>query len=226
METGGKVRIEVERSILQSADEAATAIRALLAGRKIYALNMISSPGSGKTTLIEALLSRFAGKGGVAVVEGDIETEIDAERIRRCGVQVRQINTRSSCHIQPGQLLRVLSEMDLSATRLLIVENVGNLVCPAEVPLGEDTRVVLLSVTEGDEKPLKYPLVFRTSDILVITKTDLLPHVRFDVSCVRRAARAANPAVEIFETSAVTGEGVPALLDRFEALAAAKAPRR
>lgn len=222
MGTGGKVRVEVERSILRAADEASRGIRELLRERGIYAINLISSPGSGKTTLIEALLSRFSGKGGVAVVEGDIETDIDAERIRRLGVQVRQINTRSSCHILPEQLLRALAEMDLSGTRLLIVENVGNLVCPAEVPLGEDTRVVLLSVTEGDEKPLKYPLVFRTSDILVITKTDLLPHVRFDVSRVRRAARAANPEVEIFETSAVTGEGLPALLDRFESLGAAK----
>jgi hydrogenase nickel incorporation protein HypB len=220
---GGKVRIEVERSILQSADEASRAIRSLLAGRKIYALNLISSPGSGKTTLIEALLGRFGGKGGIAVVEGDIETDIDSERIRRCGVQVRQIHTRSSCHIQPSQLLGVLREMDLAETRLLIVENVGNLVCPAEVSLGEDARVVLLSVTEGDEKPLKYPLAFRTSDILVITKTDLLPYVRFDVEKVRRAARAANPAVGIFEVSAVSGAGLPGLLDRIEALRAAKA---
>jgi hydrogenase nickel incorporation protein HypB len=160
----------------------------------------------------------------VAVVEGDIETDIDAERIRRCGVQVRQINTRSSCHIQPSQLLSVLREMDLSDTRLLIVENVGNLVCPAEVSLGEDARVVLLSVTEGDEKPLKYPLVFRTSDLLVITKTDLLPYVKFDVEKVRRAARAANPAVEIFEVSAVSGAGLPSLLDRIEALREARFP--
>ena len=218
------MRIEVERSILQSADEASRAIRALLAGRRIYALNLISSPGSGKTTLIEALLSRFAGKGGVAVVEGDIETDIDAERIRKHGVQVCQINTRSSCHIQPSQLLSVLREMDLPGTRLLIVENVGNLVCPAEVSLGEDARVVLLSVTEGDEKPLKYPLVFRTSDLLVITKTDLLPYVKFDVEKVRRAARAANPAVEIFEVSAVSGAGIPALLDRVEALREARFP--
>jgi len=222
MGTGGNVRIDVGRSIQQSADEAAAAIRALLAGRKIYAINLISSPGSGKTTLIEALLARFDGKGGVAVVEGDIETEIDADRIRKHGVEVRQINTRSSCHIQPSRLLSVLREMDLSETRLLLVENVGNLVCPAEVPLGEDARVVLLSVTEGDEKPLKYPLVFRTSDLLVITKTDLLPYVTFDVDRVRRAARAANPAVEIFEVSATTGAGMPALLDRIEALRAAK----
>jgi hydrogenase nickel incorporation protein HypB len=217
----GKVRIEVERSIRSSANESAQAVRSLLAERGIYALNLISSPGSGKTTLIEALLSRFEGKGGVAVVEGDIETDIDAERIRKHGVQVRQINTRSSCHILPSQLLGALREMDLSETRLLIVENVGNLVCPAEVPLGEDIRVVLLSVTEGDEKPLKYPLVFRTSDLLVITKTDLLPYVSFDVGKVRRAARAANPAVEIFEVSAKNGAGLPALLDRIEALRAA-----
>ena len=222
MEAGGNARIEVERSILESADEAATAIRALLSGQEIYALNLISSPGSGKTTLIEALLARFDGKGGIAVVEGDIETEIDAERIRKHGVQVRQINTHSSCHIQPSRLLSVLREMDLSKTRLLLVENVGNLVCPAEVPLGEDARVVLLSVTEGDEKPLKYPLVFRTSDLLVITKTDLLPYVMFDVDRVRRAARAANPAVEIFEVSATTGAGMSALLDRIEAMRAAK----
>jgi len=222
MGPGGNVRIDVERSILRSADEAAEAIRALLSGRKIYALNLISSPGSGKTTLIEALLDRFDGKGGVAVVEGDIETEIDAERIRKHGVLVRQINTRSSCHIQPSRLLSVLREMDLSATRLLLVENVGNLVCPAEVSLGEDARVVLLSVTEGDEKPLKYPLAFRTSDLLVITKADLLPYVTFDVDRVRRAARAANPAVEIFEVSATTGAGMSALLDRIEALRAAK----
>lgn len=216
--------MEVERSIAQAADDAAGAIRALLAERRIFALNLISSPGSGKTTLIEALLSRFEGKGGVAVVEGDIETDLDAQRIRKHGVRVRQINTRSSCHIQPSQLLGVLREMDLSGTRLLIVENVGNLVCPAEVPLGEDARAVLLSVTEGDEKPMKYPLVFRTSDLLVVTKTDLLPYVAFDVERVRRAARAINPRIGIFELSAVTGDGMPAFLNCVEALTEAKHP--
>lgn len=216
------MRIEVERSLQASVDDACRAIRALLAERGIFSLNMVSSPGSGKTTLIEALLSRYEGKGRVAVVEGDLETEIDAERIRRHGVQVLQINTRSGCHIQPSQLLEALRKMELSETRLLIVENVGNLVCPAEVPLGEDKRIVLLSVTEGDEKPLKYPLIFRTSDILVVTKTDLLPYVRFDLDRVRRAARTANPAVEIFELSAVTGAGLPAFLDRIEAFGAEK----
>jgi len=222
MDAKDKKRVEVERSIQQSADEISRTIRSLLASRGIFALNMISSPGSGKTTLIEALLSRYEGKGSVAVIEGDIETEIDADRIRRHGVNVRQINTRSSCHIQPVQLLNTLEQMDLSDTRLLIVENVGNLVCPAEISLGEDKRIVLLSVTEGDEKPLKYPLIFKTSDILVITKTDLLPYVRFNVESVRQAAKVANPAIEIFELSAVTGEGMPAFLDRIESFGTAK----
>ncbi|MBE0602598.1 MAG: hydrogenase nickel incorporation protein HypB, partial [Deltaproteobacteria bacterium] len=128
------------------------------------------------------------------------------------------------CHIQPIQLLNALRRMDLSDTRLLIVENVGNLVCPAEVPLGEDKRIVLLSVTEGDEKPLKYPLIFKTSDILIITKTDLLPYVKFDMDRVRRAARIANPEIEIFELSAVTGEGMAAFLDRIESFGVAKRP--
>lgn len=226
METTDKLRVDVERSIQQSVEDISETIRTLLAERGIFALNLISSPGSGKTTLIEALLSRYAGKGTVAVIEGDLETEIDADRIRKHGVNVLQINTRSGCHIQPIQLLNALRRMDLSDTRLLIVENVGNLVCPAEVPLGEDKRIVLLSVTEGDEKPLKYPLIFKTSDILIITKTDLLPYVRFDMDRVRRAARIANPRIEIFELSAVTGEGVSAFLDRIESFGDAKRPRR
>jgi hydrogenase nickel incorporation protein HypB len=153
MGPGGNVRIDVERSLLQSADEAAAAIRALLSERKIYALNLISSPGSGKTTLIEALLARFEGKGRIAVVEGDIETEIDAERIRKHGVQVRQINTRSSCHIQPSRLLSVLREMDLSETRLLLVENVGNLVCPAEVSPARDHEDGPVAVRDIRRRP-------------------------------------------------------------------------
>jgi len=219
------VKVSLDRSIQQSAEDTARAIRDLFAARKILAVNLISSPGSGKTTLIEKMIGAFGEEGRIAVVEGDIETDIDAQRIRKHGVQVCQINTRSSCHIQPSQLSGALTGMDLDAVDLLIVENVGNLVCPAEVPLGEDLRVVLLSVTEGDEKPLKYPLVFKTSHLLVITKTDLLPFVQFDPEAVRRAARAVNPGIEIFEVSATKGDGLDPFFARIESLRAEKAGR-
>jgi hydrogenase nickel incorporation protein HypB len=210
------VKVDIEKEIQQSAEDAARKIRELLAARKVFAVNLISSPGSGKTTLIEAAIEALRGRKRIAVVEGDIETDIDSARIRKHGVQAHQINTRSSCHIQPFVLLSALDNIDLGATDLLFVENVGNLVCPAEVPLGEDMRVVALSVTEGDEKPLKYPLVFRTSDVLVITKTDLLPYVKFDPERVKTAARAVNPGIGIFEVSAATGSGIPAFLKGIE----------
>ncbi|MBI5342702.1 MAG: hydrogenase nickel incorporation protein HypB [Deltaproteobacteria bacterium] len=216
------MKVDIERQIQQSAEETAGKIRDLLAARKVFAVNLISSPGSGKTTLIESAIEALRGKKRVSVVEGDIETDIDAARIRKHGVQVHQINTRSSCHVPPFLLLSALDHIDLDATDLLFVENVGNLVCPAEVPLGEDLRVVALSVAEGDEKPLKYPLVFKTSDILVITKTDLLPYVKFDPGRVKAAARAVNPRVEIFEVSAVTGSGISSFLERIEELCGRK----
>lgn len=212
------MKVSIEREIQRSAHEAAAAIRRALAAHGVVSINLISCPGAGKTSLIERAIEGLEGKKRVAVIEGDIETELDAERIRRHGVQVHQINTRSSCNIQPAMLLAALGRIDLAAADLLFVENVGNLVCPAEVPLGEDARIVALSVAEGDEKPLKYPMVFRTSGILAITKVDLLPHVRFSVERVKAAARAVNPAIEIFETSAETGEGIAPFLARIEAL--------
>ncbi len=214
------MEVSINKRIQESAEKTARAIRALLESRHIFSMNFISSPGSGKTTLIEKIIEAFEGQRRVAVIEGDIETDIDSERIRKYGIPVRQINTRSSCHIQPFQLLKALETMDLDAVDILVVENVGNLVCPAEVPLGEEVRVVLLSVTEGAEKPLKYPLVFRTSDILLITKTDLLPFVTFDTEAVRNAARAVNPGIEIFEVSATSGSGLDLFLERIESLTA------
>ena len=214
------MEVSINKRIQESAEKTARAIRALLESRHIFSMNFISSPGSGKTTLIEKIIEAFEGQRRVAVIEGDIETDIDSERIRKYGIPVRQINTRSSCHIQPFQLLKALETMDLDAVDILVVENVGNLVCPAEVPLGEEVRVVLLSVTVGAEKPLKYPLVFRTSDILLITKTDLLPFVTFDTEAVRNAARAVNPGIEIFEVSATSGSGLDLFLERIESLTA------
>lgn len=217
------MKIGIDREIMRSADEAAEAIRRELSARGVFSVNLVSSPGSGKTTLIEAAVEAWRGRPRVAVIEGDIETEIDADRIRRHGVPVHQISTRSACHIQPAMLLAALGKIDLRAADLLFIENVGNLVCPAETSLGEDLRIVALSVAEGDEKPLKYPRLFQTSEILVITKIDLLPHVRFDMDRVKAAARTIRPDVEIFETSAVTGEGVAPLLARIEALRSGKA---
>lgn len=217
------VKIDIEREIQRSAEAAAEAIRETLSAARVFSVNLVSSPGSGKTTLIETAIETWRGRLRVAVIEGDIETEIDAERIRKHGVQVHQINTRSACHIQPEMMRSALGSIDLNAVDLLFIENVGNLVCPAETSLGEDLRVVALSVTEGDEKPLKYPRLFQTSDLLVITKIDLLPHVRFDAARAKAAARAIRPGIGIFETSAVSGEGIAPLLARIEELRAGKA---
>jgi hydrogenase nickel incorporation protein HypB len=217
-------RLEVVERILGANEQIAEENRLRLEAARVFAVNIMASPGAGKTSLIERTVQHLAPRCRLGVVDGDIATSIDAERAAAAGATAVQINTGGACHLDAAMLRGALDELDLSAIDLLIVENVGNLVCPAEVSLGEDARVVLLSVTEGDEKPLKYPLVFRTADLLVITKTDLLPHVKFDLEKVRRAARAANPAVEIFEVSAVSGAGLPALLDRFEALRAAKCP--
>ncbi len=212
------VTIPVGQAVQQSAEAEADILKGIFAAHRLLAVNLVSSPGSGKTTLIEALIGALGGRKRIAVVEGDVETDIDAARIRRLGVQVHQIMTRSSCHIPPFMLREALGNLDLAAVDILIVENVGNLVCPAEIPLGEDVRVAALSVTEGDEKPLKYPLVFKTSRLLAVTKIDLLPYVRFDLDNVETAARTINPGVEIFRMSAVTGEGVAAFADRLAAL--------
>ena len=214
----GGSTIAMGQAVQRSAGEDAARLKEIYDANGLLAVNLVSSPGSGKTTLIEALIGALSGRKRIAVVEGDVETDIDAARIRKHGVQVRQIMTRSSCHIPPFMLREALGALDLSAVDILIIENVGNLVCPAEIPLGEDVRVVALSVTEGDEKPLKYPLVFRTSRLLAVTKTDLLPHVRFDVDAVAVAARAISPGIGIFPMSAVTGEGIAAFAERLAAL--------
>jgi hydrogenase nickel incorporation protein HypB len=218
-------RVSVEAEVTSEAAASARELSSLYGRHGLLAVNLIASPGAGKTTLLERLAGRFAGRLRLAVVEGDLETEIDAERLRRHAVPVVQVNTHSTCSLQPSVLLAALDGLDLPSVDLLVVENVGNLVCPAEVPLGEDVRIVALSVTEGEEKPLKYPMAFRTADLVVLTKTDLLPHVPFRPEAAVAAARAMNGSVEIFRTSAVTGEGIHALADRLEGLLAAKRAR-
>lgn len=215
-------RLSVEAEVAGEAAAEARALSALYRERRILAVNLIASPGAGKTTLLERLAERLAGRLRLVVVEGDLETEIDAERLRRHGVPVVQVNTRSACSLQPAVLRKALGALDLAAADLLVVENVGNLVCPAEVPLGEDLRVVALSVTEGEEKPLKYPLAFRTAGLVVLTKTDLLPHVPFREEAALAAVRSVNPSAGIVRTSAVTGEGIGELADRLASLLAEK----
>ena len=206
--------IQVRADILASNKLAAAAIREELRGRGILGVNLLSSPGSGKTTLLEALADRFAGRVRMAVIEGDIETERDAERIRKKGVPARQITTGGACHLEARMIGKALADVP-DAIDLLFIENVGNLVCPASYDLGEELRCVLLSTPEGDDKPAKYPSAFLSADALVLTKTDLLPHVPFDLDRAEAEARGIKPGLRVFRVSALRGDGVDGLAAYF-----------
>ena len=186
-------------------------IRAELERRGILAVNLLSSPGAGKTSLLEQIAVRLRDTAKMAVIEGDIETERDAERIRAKGVPAWQITTGGACHLEAKMIARVLPEVP-PESEFLFIENVGNLVCPASYELGERLRFVLLSTPEGDDKPKKYPKAFTTSDVLVLTKADLLPHLPFDIEKVKAEALELNPRLKIFVTSAVTGQGLDGLI--------------
>jgi len=186
-------------------------IRTELERRGILAVNLLSSPGAGKTSLLEQIAVRLRDTAKMAVIEGDIETERDAERIRAKGVPAWQITTGGACHLEAKMIARVLPEVP-PESEFLFIENVGNLVCPASYELGERLRFVLLSTPEGDDKPKKYPKAFTTSDVLVLTKADLLPHLPFDIEKVKAEALELNPRLKIFVTSAVTGQGLDELI--------------
>jgi len=206
-----KKDIIVLQDLLLSNAQAAAAIRAELEGRGILAVNLMSSPGAGKTTLLERIADRLRGRLKIAVIEGDIETERDAERIRAKGVPAWQITTGGACHLEAKMVGKILPLVPPD-TAILFIENVGNLVCPASYDLGERLRLVLLSTPEGDDKPKKYPKAFTTAQALVLTKADLLSVLPFDVAKVKAEALDLNPRLEIFITSAVTGEGLDDLL--------------
>lgn len=212
--------LTVVRDLLATNKQAAAAIRDELRGRGILAVNLLSSPGSGKTTLLESLADRFRGRFRLAVIEGDIETERDAERIRAKGVPAWQITTGGACHLEAKMIARVLPDVDADVD-FLFIENVGNLVCPASYELGERIRVVLLSTPEGDDKPKKYPKAFTTADVLILSKADLLPYLPFDLERARREALDLNPRLRIFVVSAATGEGVDAFIEYLTAARAA-----
>jgi hydrogenase nickel incorporation protein HypB len=199
--------VQIEQDILAKNDAFAAENRKRLADRAVFALNLVSSPGSGKTTLLVRTIEALAGRVEVAVIEGDQQTSLDADRIRATGARAVQINTGKGCHLDAHMVGHALERLDPADASLLLIENVGNLVCPAAFDLGEAHKVVILSVTEGDDKPLKYPDMFHAADLMLLNKTDLLPYVRFDVDAAIAYARRVRPGLDAMALSATTGEG-------------------
>lgn len=200
--------IDLEVEVLAKNDLLAARNRGWFEGRGILALNLMSSPGAGKTSLLEKTISDLSSELALSVIEGDQETLLDAERIRATGCKVVQINTGSGCHLDADMLARGLQSLDPPAQSVLFIENVGNLVCPALFDLGERSKVVIMSVTEGDDKPLKYPHMFRAADVLVLNKLDLLPYVNFDVERCIGFARQINPDIEVLTVSVTSGQDI------------------
>ena len=203
-------KIDVGKKILIENEKYAFENILFLTERKKLCLNMISSPGSGKTTILVRTISDLKGKIKVGVIEGDIQTDIDAERIRATEAPAIQINTKGACHLSAPQISRALKQLPVEDLDLILIENVGNLVCPSAFELGEAGKIVVLSVTEGDDKPVKYPAIFAKSKVLLINKIDLLAggHVDFDIEKVKADARKLNKDIRIFPISAKTGEGM------------------
>src|SRR5215471_21192078 len=209
-------RIPLEKKILGANDRVAAELRERFQEHGILCLNLISAPGSGKTTLLEKTLEALPPRERVAVLTGDIQTENDATRLRRFGFPVKQITTGGTCHLDARMIDRHLADWRLEEIDLLFIENVGNLVCPSSYDLGEAAKVVLLSVTEGEDKPLKYPSIFFKSALCVITKIDLLPHVPFDLSAAVENARKVHPGMEIIKVSCLTRSGLREWLNWLE----------
>jgi hydrogenase nickel incorporation protein HypB len=203
-------KVTIAQNILAANDTIAGEIQQRLTARGIRTINVMSSPGAGKTTLLEKTIERLRGQLGIGVIEGDIETTADAERIEAAGAETVQINTRGACHLEAHMIQAALEEIDLTHVDLLVIENIGNLVCPSAWNLGEDMRVVVVSTSEGDDKPAKYPQMFAASEVMIVNKLDLLPYVDYDVEKAKRQALAINPHLRIFEVSCRTGAGLDA----------------
>jgi hydrogenase nickel incorporation protein HypB len=215
--------ISIERDILSKNDAFAHANRTRLQNSGVFALNLVSSPGSGKTSLLVRAIADLKDRWPISVIEGDQQTSRDADRIRATGVQAVQINTGKGCHLDAHMVGHALDHLSLGSGGLLFVENVGNLVCPAAFDLGEAHKVVVLSVTEGEDKPLKYPDMFAAADLMLLNKADLLPHLDFDVSVCLAAAARVNPRIHFLTVSARTGEGLGAFYSWIEDRAAVMA---
>ena len=218
--------VQIEQDILSKNNRFALANRRRFDERGIFALNLVSSPGSGKTTLLVKTIERLKDKLTISVVEGDQQTSNDAERIRATGVAALQINTGKGCHLDGHMVGQAMERMNPAEESLFLIENVGNLVCPAAFDLGEHHKVAILSVTEGEDKPLKYPDMFRAADVMLLNKCDLLPYLDFDADLAEANARKVNPQLTIFRVSASSGEGLPAWLAWIEAGLAAQRGKR
>ena len=200
------MEVRVMKNILGENDATADANAAFFAQHKIFVLNLMGSPGAGKTSLLERTLSLLKDEFSIAVIEGDLFTDKDAERIDRCGVPVVQINTAGGCHLDANMIKNALGDLPLDELDMIIVENVGNLVCPAEFNLGESAKAVVLSVTEGADKPMKYPLMFKESAVAILNKIDLLPYVDFDRAVAERDIERLNPGIKIIGMSATKAD--------------------
>jgi hydrogenase nickel incorporation protein HypB len=207
------MKIQVVRKILEANEQMSSDLQTIFASHSILALNLMSSPGAGKTALLERTLADLRGELTMAVLEGDIQTTNDAERIAATGAQTLQINTDGACHLDSSMVLEAVKRTDLDRLDILFIENVGNLVCPAAFNLGEDCKIALLSVPEGDDKPEKYPTMFEQAKVLLVNKIDLLPYLDFDTARVRSSLGRINRDLEVFELSARTGEGMQAWYD-------------
>jgi hydrogenase nickel incorporation protein HypB len=202
--------VTIERKVLEKNDAIAQQNREMITAKGIFCINMISSPGSGKTSILERTLVNIKGKINTQIIEGDVQTDFDAQRIARYNVPVVQIVTNGGCHLEASLVSDAMQSLNFSGLQLLIIENVGNLVCPANYDLGEALKVVVISVTEGEDKPLKYPLIFQNAGIMIVNKIDLLPHLTFDLDRLKRNALSINPNLTIFETSCTTNQGIDA----------------
>ena len=205
--------ISVVRNVLEANDRIAEQNRALFDEHRLFVINLMSSPGAGKTTLLEKTIDALKEEMGIGIIEGDIQSSHDAERIAKKEVQVVQLNTGGACHLDGNMIRDTFEALDFTRLDLLVVENVGNLVCPAEFKVGEDAKVMILGVTEGEDKPSKYPLMFHESEVLLINKIDLIPYLDVRLEDIRREALRVNPDITVFEVSTKTGEGLDGWFD-------------
>jgi hydrogenase nickel incorporation protein HypB len=202
------MEIKVLKNILGANDQIAAKNRELMDKHEVFAVNIMASPGAGKTSVVLQTIRALKNKTRIGVIEGDIASSIDAETVAKEGVPVVQINTGGECHLESFQIQNALTNLPLPDIDPLLIENVGNLVCPAEFSIGEDLKVLIASVPEGDDKPYKYPLMFNTVDVIVLNKIDLLPYVKFNIEGFTKTVKTINPKVELFKVSCTTGEGL------------------